>query len=284
MSSEPRKTDILDTLVPPDTTVLVRGGGDLASGTAWRLHRCGFNVVITEVDHPLAVRRTVSFCEAVFEGRVTIEGVAAAVVDSPAEASALWEKREIPVLVDPLCEAKRSIRPQVLVDGIMAKRNLGTSITDAPLVIGLGPGFTAGEDVHYVIETNRGHFLGRAIDSGCAEPNTGAPGPVMGITMDRVIHAPRAGLWKTTREIGAMVQAGDQIGTIDNTPVPTRIDGVLRGAVRAGINVELGMKLGDVDPRGVREHCFTISDKALAIAGGVLEAIFHHFGGKNLQA
>jgi len=277
MNNEPRKTDIPHTPVPPDTTVLVRGGGDLASGTAWRLHRCGFNVVITEIDHPLAVRRTVSFCEAVFERRVVIEGVAAALVDSPAQASALWQKHEIPVFVDPRCELKRTIRPQVLVDAIMAKRNLGTSINDAPLVIGLGPGFTAGEDVHNVIETNRGHFLGRVIDSGRAEPDTGSPGPVMGITKDRVIHAPRSGLWETSKEIGTMVRAGDKIGTIDDTPVTTSIDGVLRGAVRAGINVDQGMKLGDVDPRGIREHCFTISDKALAIAGGVLEAIFHHF-------
>jgi xanthine dehydrogenase accessory factor len=166
----------------------------------------------------------------------------------------------------------------------MAKRNLGTSINDAPLVIGLGPGFTARENVHNVIETNRGHFLGRVIDSGRAEPNTGTPGPVMGITKDRVIHAPRAGLWETSKKIGTMVRAGDQIGTIDDAPVTTSIDGVLRGAVRTGINVDQGMKLGDVDPRGIREHCFTISDKALAIAGGVLEAIFHHFGAKNLQA
>jgi xanthine dehydrogenase accessory factor len=281
MNEKSQKIDIRDTFVPPNTTVLVRGGGDLASGTAWRLHRCGFNVLITEIDHPLAVRRTVCFCEAVFEGRVIIEGVAAALADSPARASELWEKREIPVFVDPLCEIKRSISPHVLVDGIMAKKNLGTSLSDAPLVIGLGPGFTAGKDVHNVIETNRGHFLGRMIDSGCAEPDTGTPGAVMGITRDRVIHAPRAGLWKTSKEIGAMLRAGDKIGTIDGYSVTTLIDGVLRGAVRAGINVGKGMKLGDVDPRGIREHCFTISDKALAISGGVLEAIFHHFGRKN---
>ncbi|HDR16740.1 MAG TPA: EF2563 family selenium-dependent molybdenum hydroxylase system protein [Desulfobacteraceae bacterium] len=269
-------------VVPSNITVLVRGGGDLASGTAWRLHRCGFKVLITEIEHPLAVRRTVSFCEAVFEGRVTIEGVAATLVDSPGEAPVLWAEGEIPVLVDPQCEIKHSIRPQVLVDGIMAKRNLGTSINDAPLVVGLGPGFTAGRDVHYVVETNRGHFLGRVIESGRAEPDTGTPGPVMGITRDRVIHAPLAGKWKTSREIGAAVRTGDEIGTIDGTPVTTAIDGVLRGAVRGGINVEQGMKLGDVDPRGIREHCFTISDKALAIAGGVLEAVLRHFNGEHL--
>jgi xanthine dehydrogenase accessory factor len=280
MNNKIKNTSIIDMVIPSNPTVLVRGGGDLASGTAWRLNRCGFNVLITEIDHPLAVRRTVSFCEAVFERRVKIEGVTAALVDSPDQAPTLWEKHEIPVFVDPLCEVRHTIQPQVLVDGIMAKRNMGTSINDAPLVIGLGPGFTAGLDVHYVVETKRGHFLGRAIDSGRAEPNTGTPGAVMGITMDRVIHAPRAGLWKTSKEIGAMVRAGDQIGTIDDTPVTTKIDGVLRGAVRAGINVGQGMKLGDVDPRGIRRHCFTISDKALAIAGGVLEAIFHHFGGE----
>jgi xanthine dehydrogenase accessory factor len=282
MNNKRQKTGVPNSFFPSNTTVLVRGGGDLASGTAWRLHRCGFKVLITEIDHPLAVRRTVSFCEAVFEGRVIIEGVAAALVDSLDQASASWKRHEIPVFVDPVCGIKQSIRPQVLVDGIMAKKNLGTSINDAPLVIGLGPGFTADKDVHYVVETKRGHFLGRTIASGCAEPNTGTPGAVMGITMDRVIHAPRAGLWKPSKEIGTAVKAGDPIGTIDDTQVTTRIDGVLRGAVRGGINVEQGMKLGDVDPRGIRKHCFTLSDKALAIAGGVLEAVFHHFGGKNL--
>jgi xanthine dehydrogenase accessory factor len=263
--------------VLPRNTVLVRGGGDLASGVAWRLHRCGFQVIITEVAEPLAVRRAVSFCEAVFEERVIIEGVSATFARFPAELPEILGRSEIPVLVDPSCEVKNSIHPQVVVDAIMAKRNLGTSITDAPLVIGLGPGFTAGKDVHCVIETKRGHLLGRVLESGHAEPDTGTPGPVMGITRDRVIHSPRDGRWETPREIGSMVRAGDEIGTIDGTPVIAKINGLLRGIIRPGINLARGVKLGDIDPRGIYDNCFKISDKALAIAGGVLEAVLHRY-------
>lgn len=263
---------------PSRITVLARGGGDLATGVAWRLHKCGFRVLITEIPEPVAVRRTVSFCEAVFEGRVIVEGVAAALVHSPGEAPGLWARGEIPVLVDPRCEAGDFIRPQVLVDAIMAKRNLGTLITDAPLVIGLGPGFTAGGDVDYVIETNRGHFLGRVLESGRAEPDTGAPGPVMGIGRGRVIYAPRDGTWETSLQIGAMIGAGDAIGTVAGILVSAETCGVLRGSLRPGIRVSRGMKLGDIDPRAARDHCFTISDKALAVAGGVLEAVLRRFG------
>ena len=179
----------------------------------------------------------------------------------------------IPLFIDPGCGIKSELRPQVLVDAILAKRNVGTTIRDAPLVIALGPGFATGLDCHYVIETNRGHHLGRLLTAGSAEPNTGVPGPVLGMTHERVLRAPADGRWETALAIGEAIETGQTVGTVAGEVVPAAIGGVLRGLIRSGTRVRRGLKIGDIDPRGRRDYCFSISEKALAIAGGVLEGI-----------
>jgi xanthine dehydrogenase accessory factor len=257
--------------------VLVRGGGDLASGVAWRLHISGFMVAITEIAQPMAVRRTVSFCEAVYDKETEVEGVKASFIHDAREVYTVWEKGWIPLMVDPGAESSRTIQPHVLVDAILAKRNLGTTLNDAPLVIALGPGFEAGKDAHYVVETNRGHRLGRLLTSGSAQPDTGVPGPVKGITTGRILRAPADGLWEATKNIGDLLGKGETVGRVKDRFVHSEIEGVLRGLIRPGISVTQGLKIGDVDPRGDRSSCFTISEKALAVAGGVLEGILRTF-------
>ncbi|RLB41319.1 MAG: EF2563 family selenium-dependent molybdenum hydroxylase system protein [Deltaproteobacteria bacterium] len=272
MSKHPKTIDLSNFIV------LIRGGGDLASGVAWRLHNCGFKVLITETSLPLAVRRKVSFCEAVYEGATEVEGVQAQLISSPDETYRLWEHKIIPVVVDPDCECKKAINPDVLVDAIMAKKNTGTSIEDAPLVIALGPGFEAGRDAHFVVETKRGHYLGRLITEGSAAPDSGIPGSVMGIGADRVIRAPAEGKFENLKDIGEQVSEGDLIGYVGDVEVKALINGVIRGLIHPGISVSQGLKIGDIDPRGDVKHCFTISEKSLAIAGGVLEGILRVFG------
>lgn len=258
--------------------VLVRGGGDLASGVAWRLYQSGFRVVITEIPEPLAVRRKVSFCEAVFDGQSVVEGVKAVLVEGSEQVGRVWDQGFIPVLVDPGAVCRHSIKPEVIVDAILAKKNLGTSVKDAPLVVALGPGFEAGKDAHFVVETNRGHHLGRLLTAGSAAPNTGVPGPVQGIASDRVLRAPASGPWRNTMDIGDMVKKGDLVGTVRGEALCAAIDGVLRGLIHPDVTVSKGLKIGDIDPRGIKEFCFTISEKALAIAGGVLEGILRVYG------
>ena len=256
--------------VPP---IVIRGAGDLATGVAHRLYRSGFRVVMTELAEPLAIRRAVSFSEAVAQGSTEVEGIKARKVASAGEALKVLRAGVIPVLVDPDGSHIPELAPDVLVDARMAKRNLGTRLSDAPVVIGLGPGFTAGEDVHAVIETNRGHNLGRVILQGGAEPDTGVPGEIAGRSSERVVRAVATGRFTPRREIGETVRAGEILGEIDGQAVTAPIDGVLRGLIRAGTLVTTGLKIGDVDPRAVREHCFTISDKGRALGGAVLEAI-----------
>lgn len=253
--------------------VFIKGAGDLASGVAWRLHRCGFPVVMTEIARPLAVRRGVAFAQAVYAGQVTVEGVTARRVDDVAVACAAMEEGVIPVLVDPQAACRAALRPVVLVDGIMAKANTGTSRRDAPLVVALGPGFVAGLDCHVVVETNRGHDLGRVLWAGSATADTGVPGDVGGQTARRVLRAPCAGGLRPLHAIGDRLEAGEVVATVDGEEVRAPFAGVLRGLIHESVPLEAGMKIGDVDPRAVREHCFTISDKSLAVAGGVLEAI-----------
>ena len=253
--------------------ICIKGGGDIASGIAWRLHHCGFMVLITEIPKPMAVRRKVAFCEAVYDGHAEVEGVEALLISDAEDSSKVWAQGKMPLLIDPEFERAKTVRPEVVIDAILAKRNTGTSIDDASLVIALGPGFEAGKDSHFVVETNRGHNLGRLLTEGSAEPNTGVPGPVAGISSDRVLRAPCKGLWQSEAEIGDMVKKGDTVGSVDGQPVETLIDGVLRGLIRPGIPVKEGLKIGDIDPRGVKEYCYTISEKALAISGGVLEGI-----------
>ncbi|MDO8578549.1 MAG: selenium-dependent molybdenum cofactor biosynthesis protein YqeB [Dehalococcoidales bacterium] len=260
--------------------VLIRGGGELASGVAHRLHQSQFKVCLLETDHPMAVRRGVSFCEAVYEGEKTFEGVTCKLFNTVDQITGAWQRGLIPLVVDPENKTKDVIKPDVEIDAIIAKENLGTRITDAPLVIGLGPGFSAGKDVHMVIETNRGHNLGRIIMRGEAEPDTGIPGAIGGFAKERVWHAPVAGLFTTQKKIGDRVAAGDVVALVDTAPVKTEIGGMIRGLLRNNTRVQKGMKLGDIDPRGIEEYCYTISDKSRTISGGVLEAIMTRYNGK----
>ena len=262
--------------------VLIKGAGDLASGVALRLFRCGFPVLLTELALPLAVRRGAAFAQAVFDGQTEIEGVTARVAAMP-EVDTLLAQGILPVLVEPDASAMRSVRPAVLVDAIMAKRNTGTRRDDAPLVVALGPGFCAGEECHAVIETNRGHWLGRVIWQGPAQANTGVAGEVSGAgaALDRVLRAPRDGLLEALRSIGDSLAEGDLIARIhaDATEAGAAAEvcspfaGILRGLLHESVPVTAGLKIGDVDARAHHSACFTASDKALAIGGGVLEAI-----------
>ena len=249
----------------------------MGTGVAHRLFHSGFLVCLTEIPEPLAVRREVSFCEAILEGQKTVEGVKAIKVEDEGTIKQAWAKGWIPILVDPQCRVRRKLNPDVIIDAILAKANTGTQINNASLVIGLGPGFRAGEDVHLVVETNRGHNLGRVIERGEAEPNTGVPGDIGGYTWERVLRAPRAGRFRGRKKIGDPVEKGEIVAEVERLPVHSQISGVLRGLLRDGGKVERDMKLGDVDPRAAREHCFTISDKARAIGGGVLEAVLRRY-------
>lgn len=246
----------------------------MASAVAWRVYMSNIRqILMLETVSPQAVRRQVSFCEAVHEGRQTVEGVEALQVDNDEETRRAWTRGKMAVAADPGWQIQDRLQPHVVIDAILAKKNLGTRIVEAPLVIGLGPGFVAGEDVHFVIETNRGHHLGRIMTTGTAEPNTGIPGPIGGYAEERVVRAPCNGQFQASRAIGDRVKKGDLVGTVAAVEVQVKIDGVLRGLIRSGSQVQRGLKLGDVDPRGMVDYCHTISDKARAISGSVLEAI-----------
>lgn len=257
-----------------DFDVVVRGGGDLATAVIHKLHRCGFSVLVLETEQPSAIRRYVAFSEAVYTKEQTVEGVTAVLVETLEQAMQVQQKGSVPLLIDPECKVLSKIYPKVLVDAIIAKRNLGTNIHMADTVIGLGPGFTAKKDVHFVIETQRGHDLGRILSEGCAKPNTGVPGVIGGYGKERVIHANEAGVLRNKSNIGDWVKKGQVIAEIEDTPVLATIDGVLRGLIRDGYVVTKGFKIADIDPRiEEQKNCYTISDKARCIAGGVLECI-----------
>lgn len=257
--------------------VLIRGAGEQASGVGWSLAKAGFRVVMTEVAKPLMVRWPVCFGTAVAEGKWQVEGIWAQLAENPQACQNIWKAGAIPVLVDPNLKELSALNPLILVDAIMAKRNLGTQITMAPWTIALGPGFSAGIDVDVVVETNRGHHLGRIIYKGTAQPNTGVPGVIAGFSKERVVYSPKAGLFKAQRTIGERVAAGDCLGSIDDgvqvAEVFTVLDGVLRGLLRTDTPVAGVVKIGDVDPRGEKEYCWTISEKARAIGNAVLLGI-----------
>ena len=306
-------------IIKKNLLIICRGAGDLATGIIHRLHRAGHRVIALETDYPAAIRRQVSFCEAVYDGSAAVEGVTARLVPALADAEsdtetysgindtpaahivsekwdssaieAVLEAGEVPLLIDQKGESIALLKPDVVVDAIIAKKNLGTTIDMAPLVIGVGPGFTAGQDVHLVIESMRGHNLARIITDGMAQPNTGVPGNIAGFTSERVIHAPAAGYIHDVRKIGDIVQKGDEIARIypdkesyDNAlseyvPVNATITGIIRGLIREGYYFREDFKIADIDPRESElTNCFTISDKARSIAGSVLEAVsaFEH--------
>jgi len=258
--------------------IIVRGAGDISTGTIHRLFRAGFPVLALETDHPSAIRRRVAFSEAVYDGTATVENVMAVRIGDATQTEKTLAQGKLPLLIDPTGESIRKMKPEVVIDAILAKKNLGTTMDMAPLTIALGPGFEAGRDVHFVIETMRGHDLGRIISSGFAAANTGVPGIIGGYGAERVIHSPAAGIFRQHREIADEVQAGEKIGTVETpageVPVVTVISGILRGIIRNGYPVPKGFKLADVDPRlDQRKNCFTISDKARCIAGSVLEVV-----------
>ena len=253
--------------------IVIKGAGDLASGVAVRLAHCGYALVMTDLKHPTAIRRTVCFSEAITNGSAAVEDVTAVFASDVDQIAAIHTKGQIAVLADEHADCVRVLKPDVVVDAILAKKNLGTAIDEAPIVIGLGPGFTAGVDCHAVIETMRGHDLGRVILRGSAQPNTGIPGAISGFTTERVLRAPKDGTFSEIKHIGDVVRKGETVAAVDGTPIAATIDGVIRGLLPTGTPVHAGMKSGDIDPRPVREHCYTVSDKARAIGGGVLEAI-----------
>lgn len=255
--------------MPFDDLCVVRGGGDLATGVVWRLHRAGFPIVVTELAGPLTVRRRVAVSTAVSDGRVAIEGMEARLARSPDQAVHMAFGGTVGVVVSPELP---DIGAQVVVDARMAKRNLDTTIDDAALVVALGPGFTAGADCHAVVETLRGPRLGRVLWSGAAAPDTGTPGRVGGRDVERVLRAPADGMVEWDVDIGDLVEAGQAVGRIAATPVVATLSGVVRGLIRPGIAVPAGLKVGDIDPRA-DTPVDEISDKALAIGGGVVEAV-----------
>lgn len=253
--------------------VLVKGAGDLATGVAHRLKKCGFDIVMTEIKEPTTVRRTVAFSQAVYDKEVEVEGVRAVLVNNIDEINENIKAGNISIIIDEEAKIISEISPDVVVDAIIAKRNIGTTIKDAPIVIALGPGFEAGVDCHLVIETKRGHYLGKVISEGKAIPNTGIPGNIGGHTVGRIIRATDDGIIKPVAKIGDYVKEGEIVAYVGNTPVYASISGIVRGMLQDGIRVFKGMKSGDIDPRCEKEHCFTISDKARSIGGGVLEGI-----------
>lgn len=263
-----------------ENLIIVRGGGDLATGTIYKLHRCGFPVLVLETKNPSAIRRNVAFSEAVYQGTQTVEGVTCTLAGTGEEAESLLKAGKIAMLIDPAGESIARFRPLAVVDAILAKKNLGTHRGMAPITVGLGPGFTAGMDVDAVVETKRGHNLGKVLYSGSAAPNTGIPGLIGGYGKERVIHSPAAGILRNVSKITDTVERGQTIAFVETengkVPVPATLSGLLRGLIRDGYPVTQGLKIADIDPRIEEfDNCFTISDKARCIAGGVLEAILY---------
>lgn len=256
--------------------ILIKGAGDLASGIAVRLFLCGFQVIMTEIPQPTAVRCQAAFSRAVYEegGKAFLEGITARMASDEQSVEEILSYGEIPIVVDPKVEKIEKYCPDVVVDAILAKKNLGTSITDAPIVIGVGPGFTAGDDCHYVVETKRGHDLGRVITKGSALPNTGIPGEVHGYSKERLIRAEGSGIFYPKMRIGDFVKKGDIVALTGEVPVRANMSGMIRGMLPdCGMHVKEGMKCGDIDAGCTLRHCYTVSDKARAVGGGVLEAI-----------
>ncbi|KPI46473.1 selenium-dependent molybdenum cofactor biosynthesis protein YqeB [Clostridioides difficile] len=261
--------------------IVVRGAGDLATAVIHKLHNSGFKVIALEIEEPLAIRRQISFCEAVYEKKVIVEGVECILCNTEKEIEETLSQDKVALIIDPKGEMLSKINPIVLVDGILAKKNLGTTKDMAPLTIALGPGFCAGEDVDIVIETMRGHNLGRVITDGRAEKNTGIPGAIKGFAKERVMHSQHAGIMENVCKIGDIVEKGDLLCYINDYEkkheVRATIPGVLRGLLKDGAKVNKSLKILDIDPRKEEvKNAFTISDKARCIAGGVLEAILNN--------
>ena len=263
-----------------ENLIIVRGGGDLATGTIYKLHQCGFDLLVLETENPSAIRRNVAFSEAVYQGSQTVEGVTCLLANSAEQAQSYLKEGTLTMLIDPEGDCMDAFQPLAVVDAILAKKNLGTHRDMAPITVALGPGFTAGVDVDAVVETKRGHNLGKVLYSGSAAPNTGVPGIIAGFGKERVIHSPAAGILRNVAKITDTVTQGQTIAFVETAdgqvPVQASLTGLLRGLIRDGYPVTKGFKIADIDPRTEEyDNCFTISDKARCIAGGVLEAILH---------
>ncbi len=255
--------------------IVVRGGGDIATGVCHRLHRAGFNVLVLDIEKPTTIRRRVAFSEAIYSKEIEVEGVKAIHVKRVEDIYHEINKGNIPVYIDPNGDCINEVSPLAVVDSILAKKNLGTTMDMAPITIGVGPGFQAGVDVDLVIETKRGHFLGKVIYEGSAIPNTSIPGNILGHTEDRIIRASGEGKVIPLIEIGDMVEKGQVLCKIGETEVIANISGIVRGMIKEGLYVTQGYKIGDIDPRGDRDNVFTISEKARAVGGAVLEALMY---------
>ena len=256
--------------------ILIRGGGDLASGVALRLRHVGLNILISETAQPLAVRRLVSFAEAVYRGKFSVEGVTAQSVQDTKAMKAVMQRGDIPITIDPNCDlilSQLRLSPVAIIDARMTKRPTELRMDAAPLVIGLGPGFHAGQNCHAAIETNRGHFLGRVLWEGRPEADTGIPGTVAKHQSDRVLRAPVGGLFHSKVDIGHLVRKGQLVANVEDQPIFAPFDGVLRGLLHDGLTVSRGLKIGDVDPRQDPRYASLVSEKSLAIGGSVLEAL-----------
>ena len=253
--------------------VVVRGGGDLATGVIMRLVNAGLPVVVLETEKPTVIRTTVSFAQAMFGGAAKVEGMLAKRCKDVDEAMTVMQNGIVPLLVDPQGGTLEKLKPVCIVDAILAKKNLGTKIDDAPLVIALGPGFTAGKDCHVVIETKRGHSMGRVLHAGEAIANTGIPGIIAGFGRERVIHSPAEGIFSSKHKIGDLVTKGQVIAHVGKESVYASLDGMIRGLLNNGLSVPLGFKIADIDPRGLEADFTTVSDKAMAIGGSVLEVL-----------
>ena len=267
-----------DTKPLNELIVAIKGAGDLASGVAWRLFQARIRrLYLLELARPLAVRRSVAFCEAIYEGGQTVEGLSALRISAAEELPRVWRRGAIAVRADPAWNTLSELPPDVVIDAILAKRNLGTRLEEAPLVIGLGPGFIAGRDVHRVIETQRGHHFGRVLKHGSAQTDTGVPGNIGGYTTRRVLRAPAEGVVHMHAQLGDLIRSGTLVASVNGEPIRARLSGVLRGLIRDGTPVTVGMKLGDIDPRSRKSYCTTISDKARGLGGAVLEAILETY-------
>ena len=266
-----------------ENLIIVRGAGDLASATILRLHNAGYRVLALEIEAPTTIRRTVSFSTAMNTGEMNIEGVTCKRVASIEEAKSVMDEKCVAIMSDRDGTSIKTLHPAVVVDAIIAKKNLGTHLDMAPLVLALGPGFVAKEDCHAVIETMRGHYLGTIITQGSAIPNTGEPGVIGGESKRRVIHSPHNGIFVGKKSIGDLVKEGEIIATVGGKEVKASLDGVIRGLLADNIEVPIGFKIGDIDPRGDIHSCYTVSDKGRTIAGAVLEAVDAFHAGRNFQ-
>ncbi len=260
-------------------TVIVRGGGDIATGTIDRLYRAGCDVLVTEIEKPTVIRLNVAAATSIFTDEIDVEGIRYVKVDSVDQINSAFENRTVPVIIDPDLRVLKRLKPDLLVDATLAKKNFGLQANLAPVVIALGPGFEVPVDCDAVIETSRGHDLGRVYYEGRAKDDTGIPGDILGFTEERILRAPASGKLIAELKIGDLVKRGDVIGQVDGKDLTSNIDGVIRGLIHAAVDVKQGMKIGDVDPRGAKEACSLISDKARALGGSVLEAYLKLTGG-----